>query len=267
MGKKVYIDGNFLLKSGVFYGLNFFTYADDESFKDTADVHLSSNKDGIYEVTEDGGSMFDTYFVKGGITMYGGNGSTIIFFKNEHERTYVKYNKINEQIIQLLEEAIVPQNCRNYFYQQQYISLFANLEYFLYNTFMWEVCQCYGSYQKVLPVLENYVRDKSKKLILKGEHNISQEITFVEQVKYVTYHNATLVGKIYKAAFGMDVNLNNLEDELKIRHDIVHRVGYTKEDAPIQITKEEVMALKDKIDCLVYDITLKIKEFKALCIT
>ena len=127
---------------------------------------------------------------------------------------------------------------------------------------MWEVCQCYESYQKVLPILVNCVRDKAIKLILKGEHNILQEKTFVEQVKYVTYHNATLVGKIYKAAFDMDVDLNNIEDELKIRHDIVHRAGYTKEDRPIQITKDDVMALKDKIDYLVDNITLKIEEFK-----
>lgn len=260
MKKKVYIDGEFLLKSGVFYGLNFWMYA-DESYKHDSDEIIPC-KDDIYEVTEDGGSMFIEYYVKGGITMYGENGSTIIFFKNEHDRTYDKYRKIQEQIIQLLEEAIVPQNCRNFFYQQQYISLFSNLEYFLYNTFMWEVCQCYESYQKVLPILVNCVRDKTIKLILKGEHNILQEKTFVEQVKYVTYHNATLVGKIYKAAFDMDVDLNNIEDELKIRHDIVHRAGYTKEDVPIQITKDDVMALKDKIDYLVDNITLKIEEFK-----
>ena len=84
----------------------------------------------------------------------------------------------------------------------------------------------------------------------------------MEQVKYVTYHNATLVGKIYKAAFDMDVDLSNIEDELKIRHDIVHRAGYTKEDRQIQITKDDVMALKDKIDYLVDNITLKIEEFK-----
>ena len=260
MKKKVYIDGNFLLKSGVFYGLNFWMNA-DESFKDASDEIIPC-KDDIYEVTKDGGSMFIEYYVKGGITMYGENESTIIFFKNEHERTYDKYRKIQEQIIQLLEEAIVPQNCRNFFYQQQYISLFSNLEYFLYNTFMWEVCQCYESYQKVLPILVNCVRDKTKKLILNGEHNILQEKTFVEQVKYVTYHNATLVGKIYKAAFNMDVDLNNIEDELKIRHDIVHRAGYTKEDRPIQITKEDVLALNEKINGLTDDLTQKIREHR-----
>lgn len=261
MGKKVYIDGNFLLKSGVFYGLDFCMYA-DESFKDATDEHLNSNEDGIYEVTEDGGSMFDTYFVKGGITMYGENGSTIIFFKNEHEHTYAKYKKIKEQITQLLEEAIVPQNCKNYFYQQQYISLFSNLEYFLYGTFMWETCQCYESYRKVLNSHLNFLEYKEAKPILRGEHCILQEKTFVEQIKYVIYHNATQVGKLYKAAFDIDVDLNALKDEIEIRNDIVHRAGYTKEGVPILIKRNDVMALKDKIDYLIDYITVKIEEFK-----
>ena len=89
MGKKIYIDGNFLLKSGVFFGLDFWMYVDDK-FKETADEIIDCSKDEIYEVTEDGGSMFNTYYVKGGITMYGENGSGIIFFKNEHDRTYTR---------------------------------------------------------------------------------------------------------------------------------------------------------------------------------
>ena len=81
MGKKIYIDGNFLLKSGVFYGLHFCCYA-DESFKNVANECIIPNENGIYEVAEDGGSMFNTYYVKGGITMFGGNGSSIVYFKN-----------------------------------------------------------------------------------------------------------------------------------------------------------------------------------------
>ena len=262
MGKKIFIDGNFLLKSGVFYGLDFGMYVDD-SFREAADEIINCNDDGIYEITEDAGSMFNTYYVKGGITMYGENGSTILFFKNEHERTYAKYIKIRELITQLLEEAIIPEKCKNHFYQQQYISLFANLEYFLYNTFMWETSQCYESYQKVLNAHLSFLEYKEAKSILRGEHNILQEITFVEQVKHAIYHNVTQVGKLYKAAFDIEVDLNLfLEKELQIRHDIVHRAGFTKEDLPIQITKEDVIALKTKIDYLTDDISFKIKEFK-----
>ena len=60
----------------------------------------------------------------------------------------------------------------------------------------------------------------------------------------------------------MDVDLNNIEDELKIRHDIVHRAGYTKEDRPIQITKEDVLALNEKINGLTDDLTQKIREHR-----
>ena len=50
MGKKIYIDGNFLLKSGVFFGLDFWMYVDDK-FKETADEIIDCSKDEIYEVT------------------------------------------------------------------------------------------------------------------------------------------------------------------------------------------------------------------------
>ena len=70
MKKKVYIDGNLLVKRGVFFGLNFCIYTDDDC-KDKVDETIACNKDGIYEINNDGGSMFTEYYVKGGITMYG----------------------------------------------------------------------------------------------------------------------------------------------------------------------------------------------------
>jgi hypothetical protein len=42
----------------------------------------------------------------------------------------------------------------------------------------------------------------------------------------------------------------------------VHRAGYTKKGVPILIKRDDVMALKDKIDYLVDYITVKIEEFK-----
>ena len=265
MGKKIYIDGNLLVHGCVFYGFDFCSFA-DETFKETADEIIRCNEDEIYEVTEDNGSMFNEYYVKGEITMYyedNENDTNIYSFFYEHKHTYDKYKVIQNQIMQLLNEARIPKECINYFYQQQYISLFANLEYFLYNTFMWETCQSYESYHKVLPILEKYARNKDTKVILKREHCILQEITFVEQTKYATYHNATLVGKLYKSAFNIDVDLNILNNELEIRHDIVHRAGYTKEGTPIQVTKENVMALNERIDSIIDYISLKIKEYKA----
>ena len=262
MAKKIYIDGNFLLKSGVFYCLDFCMYA-NEKFKETADEIIDCNKDSIYEVTENAGSMFNSYYVKGGATMYGLDGSGIIFFKKEHEQTYVKYKEVQTRIVKILDNSIIPEDCKNYFYQQQYISLFSNLEYFLYGTFMWETCQCYESYQRVLNAHLSFLEYKEAKPILRGEHCILQEKTFVKQIKYVIYHNATQVGKLYKAAFDIDVDLKALEDEIEIRNDIVHRAGYTKEGVPILIKHDDVMALKDKIDYLVDYITIKIEEFKA----
>ena len=259
MKKAIYIDGNLLVKKGVFHGLNFIMYSGDKNKEEYDDI-ISCNKDGIYEVTEDGGSMFTTYYVKGGITTYGGNGSTIVWFKKEHEQTFSKYKDIQRKILLLLEEAIIPEDCKNYFYQQQYISLFANLEYFLYGTFIWETCQCYESYDKVLKAHLSFLEYKEAKHILRGEHCILQEMTFVEQAKHAVYHNTNQVSKLYENAFGITIDLDSFKKERDIRHDIVHRAGYTINGFFVQITKKDVIALKDKIDKLVEDITLKIKQ-------
>ena len=125
---------------------------------------------------------------------------------------------------------------------------------------MWKTCQCYESYDKVLKAHLSFLEYKEAKDILRGEHSILQEMTFVEQVKHIVYHNSCKVKDIFKAAFNIDVDLNVLKKEIDIRHNIVHRAGYTTEDSHITITKEDVLALNDKIDKLVENITLKIKQ-------
>ena len=79
----------------------------------------------------------------------------------------------------------IQKDCKNYFYQQQYISLFANLEYFLFGTFMWETCQCYESYERVLRTIKRYVKkeDKKTRRILNGTHCIKKEIVYLKQIK------------------------------------------------------------------------------------
>ena len=263
MKNTVYIDGNFLLESGIFYTFDIHDGVGKKN-KDIFDDVILCNKDGYYEVKEDGGSMFSTYYVKGGITMYGKNGSTIVCFKKEHEQTYAKYKEIQSKILQLLEEAIIPEDCKNYFYQQQYISLFANLEYFLYGTFMWETCQCYDSYKRVIELLasSNMFRvEKADKKIFKGEHNVLQEKTFVKCVKDIVYHHEKKVKYLYKTAFGFDVNLDFIEKAKEIRNDIVHRAGYSKtNDAIITMVKRDVLRFKEEIDELVNYVTFEIQK-------
>ena len=259
MNNSVYIDGNLLVKRGIFHALNVIEYS-DENYKLLCDEIISCDKNGLYEITEDGGSMFTTYYVKGGITMYGKNESNILCFKKEHEQTNSKYKDIRSKILQLIEETVIPEDCENFFYQQQYISLFSNLEYFLYGTFMWETCQSFESYDKVLKAHLSFLEYKEAKHILRGEHCILQEKTFVEQAKLAVYHNTNQVSKLYENAFGITIDLDSFEKERDIRNDIVHRAGYAKSGFLVLISKEEILALNDRIDKLVEEIILKIKQ-------
>ena len=263
MIKKVFIDGNLLVKSGCFYGLNYTMFA-PQIYKEEADEIIPCNKKEIYEVAEDGGSMFTEYYVRGGITMYGENGSGVYMFSTEHSNTYAKFKEIQKKIIQLLDNTVVPVELQSFFYQQQYISLMANFEYFLYNTFMWETCQCYDSYKRVIELFasSNMFRvEKADKKIFKGEHNVLQEKTFVKCVKDIVYHHEKKVKYLYKTAFGLDVNLDFMEEAKEIRNDIVHRAGYSKtNDALITMVKRDVLRFKEEIDELVNYITLEIQK-------
>ena len=104
--------------------------------------------------------------------------------------------------------------------------------------------------------------NKAIKSIFKGEHNILQEKTFLSQTNYIIYHNKEQIKTIFYTAFDINVDLSCLDYEIDIRQDIVHRVGYNKKGDNVQITKDDILALNDKIDKLVEDITLKIKQRK-----
>lgn len=264
MDRLVYIDGNLLVSDGILYGLSFCAYA-DEKYKTIANKIIPCNEKGYYEVTNDNGSIFTQYYVKEGITIYGLDGNNIISFSKDHERTYDKYKKIQNDIINLLEKAIIPKECENYFYLQQYTSIFANLEYFLYGTLMWEICKHYDSYQRILNAHFSFLEyDKETKHILRGEHCLLQEKTFIEQIQHIVYHNTTQVRKIFNVAFNFDVDLNIIKNELDIRHHIVHRAGYTKDDHFIVITKNQVLNLIKKIDDIVESVTININEFNRI---
>ena len=82
------------------------------------------------------------------------------------------------------------------------------------------------------------------------------------QTNYIIYHNKEQINTIFYTAFDINVDLSCLDYEIDIRQDIVHRVGYNKKGDNVQITKDDILALNDKIDKLVEDITLKINQRK-----
>lgn len=163
-----------------------------------------------------------------------------------------------------MDEIEIPEGLKNIFYQQQFVSVFGALEYFLFDTFMGQVCNNYDSYNKVL---SKHFRclEYGKEItdILRGEHYIKQEKVFIEQTKEIVYHNKTSVSKLFLTAFDISVDLGILEDHINTRNDIVHRFGHTKKGGEVHVTKEKVLSIIAKIDIIVNDVLKNINEFVA----
>lgn len=258
MEDKVYINGNVLVEHGMFYTRDCAILAGEE-YKIGAKVISPSN--GVLRITEDYGSIFTRYYIKGGCTCLGINDGNSYTFSTEHKITHNIYKNNIRVIERLLDEVEVPENLRNIYYQQQYVSVFGAMEYYLFETFMGQVCNNYDIYVKVLSAhLKCLEYDDIIKKILRSEHNINQEKVFIEQTKNVIYHNNKQVASLYSVAFDISVDLSVLDNYIKTRNDIVHRFGHTKKGNEIRVAKDEVLLLIAKVDILVQKITKEIKE-------
>lgn len=257
MKNKIFIDGGVLIKNGTFFAGNYIVmYASEDEKKDAEVIEVPS---GILEVEGDYGSIFNNYYIRGGLTFYSGEDIEFIF--EDQERTFSIYKDCINKVERLIDESSIPDSLINLFYQQQFSSAFGALELFLYNTFMRQVCNDYNIYNKVIDAhLRCFERCNEDKKIAKGENCLEKEKWFIEKTQNIVYHNVKQVKDIFHHAFNINVDLDVLEDDINMRNDIAHRMGYTVKGKPVVITDSDVLALIGKTDKIVENLTLEIKK-------
>lgn len=259
MTEVVYIDGTVVVENGVFYSKNLVVLAGDE-YKQGAKVITPLNS--LLTITADYGSIFTNYYLRGGVACRGLDDGNALSFSIEHESTCNSYKDNIRLLANFMDEMEIPEAFKNIYYQQQYVSAFGALEYFLFYTFMGRVCSDYDIYTKVLSSrLSCLEYGREIRNILRGEHNIKQERVFIEQTKEVVYHNTKQVSDLFSTAFGISVDLGVLESNIITRNDIVHRFGHTKKGYEILVIKDDVLSLIDKINIIVEKIMRDLDAF------
>ena len=89
MGKKIYIDGSVVATTGNLYTRDIYCLCDN--MPDNSVYYKPEN--GVWNVTENTGSIFDTYYVSGGVTALGMEKGDIYAFKSIYEFTVQDYRK------------------------------------------------------------------------------------------------------------------------------------------------------------------------------
>lgn len=256
MGKVYYIEGGVFSTTGNLYTRDI--SAGDDYCPDGAIVITPPN--GILEITNNTGSIFDTYHVKSFVTASGIDVGNIYAFKNIYQFTIDSYYKNRDILNKLLLSPPEDAQLRHVFYQQQYAHVFSLLERFLSDTFVRRTCDNEESYHRVLDsnilVSKNIVQGKTNRAIITGKDCLDKELLYIDSIEnFIVYHKLDLVSDLFSIAFNIVVNFNPLKSHLDVRHDIIHRFGQSTKGVERIITEADVSSLIEAVDGYVKTIT------------
>ena len=248
MGKLIYIDGGLVATTGDLYARNIVARC---SCQPDNSEKITVNGD-YYEIKEDTGSVFDTYYVRDFVTAGGSLGvskGAICAFADIYEFTVRDYDK-GLKLLKSMLNCIPEGEQMNLYLQQQYASVFSLLEHFLSCSFIRQTCDREESYHRVLSMglLQQRFGNKS---ILNGPDCLEKELLFIELANKIVYHRPGDVYVLFEAAFGIRVDLSPLKRQLIIRNDIMHRFGHTKRRHGVILSAATVWELIEVVDQIV----------------
>ena len=249
MGKSIYVEGALLATKGDFYSHNVIAGGTSHP----ADAELMTPPNGVWEITKDSGSIFNTYYVRDWVTAGGILGlskGAICAFADIYEFTVREYVE-GLRLIERMLGSIPTDSRKNLYLQQQFASVFSLMEKFLSFTFVRQTCDNEDSYRRVLAsdlLQKRFTKDKA---ILNGPDGLEKELKYIELANKVVFHRQKVVRELYYEAFGIDVDLSPLEAALNIRNDIMHRFGHTEKGADIIVTMDIVRDLIQVVDGIV----------------
>lgn len=259
MGKVYVINGGVFATTGNLYTRDI--SARDERCPEGAIIITPLN--GELEITQNTGSIFDTYYVKSFVTASGIDMGNIFAFKNIYQFTIDSYNNSRGLLTKLLLSPPEDAQLRQIFYQQQYAHVFSLLERFLSDTFVRQTCDNEDSYHRVLDsgilIAKNIVQRKPNRDLIKGDDCLEKELLYIRSIEnHIVYHKFDLISELFSIAFDISVDFCSLKRPLDVRHDIIHRFGHSVKGNVVTISENDVKSLLEMVDGFVTTISSQI---------
>ena len=249
MGKHFFVDGSIVATTGDLY-------ARDLSVGGTwhpDDAIVIVPPGGVLYITEDSGSIFDSYYVSGDVVAGGIHGLSkgdICAFADIYEFTLRDYNKDLKLLRSMLDS--IPSGSQGRLYlQQQFASVFSLMERFLSTSFVRQTCDREDSYHRVLESGLLQKRFTAEKKILNGPDCLEKELLYIDVANRIVFHRHGIVAQLFEIAFNISVDFSSLEKQLSIRNDIVHRFGYCGVETSVNISETDVQDLITIVDGIV----------------
>lgn len=258
---KVYIDGNVFVSAGIFGGKNFIVGVNRDSVQVDKVITTDEYKDNILEITENYGSPYVEYYIRGGLTVGGGDCGNAYGYTNKSyddliERTTVQLNEVKE----LLNVCLPKDSLYPLFYREQHSATMSILENFLYCMVLREII---FDKDKLINNIRTYDYKEDtlnfRKHIEKSDDELFLIIT--EKASTIVYHKFWQVVLLYKIVLKKDIqpHIDLIADEVRIRNNIVHRNGRELNGEVMPMNKSEVETFIKKVENTIQNIWELIK--------
>lgn len=222
--------------------------------------HDSINQDFSDAICENCDAEYNVILTKG---YYGGYGEiedveTILEvgenIPGEDEYFYDKqlYDVTHTDIEKMLDaSSALPEDIKPMLYKLLYANAITMMETYLGDTLKREVLKDEASMRSFV---ENYKPFKEIEIRLSDlffkRDALPQYIR--ETLSSILFHDLRKIKPIYKDVLNIDIgDVRDLYRAVLVRHDIVHRNGFDKEEKEHVITKEDVQQLQDKVQKLI----------------
>lgn len=227
------------------------------------DAIIITPPNGQLEITQNIGSIFDTYYVKSFVTASGIDIGNIFSFKDIYRFTIDSYKMNRDLLTRLLLCPPDESQLRHIFYQEQYAQVFSLLERFLSDTFVRQTCDNEDSYHRVLDsgilIAKNVIQGKANRELIKGADCLEKELLYIRTIEnYIVYHKFDLISELFSVAFKISVDFSQLKGPLDVRHNIIHRFGCSVKGSEVRISEKDVLALLELVDNYVTSISSQI---------
>ncbi len=153
--------------------------------------------------------------------------------------------------INKLADLNVENELKNSFFKMLFVAIVTAMETYLKDTF---IIKLFNSNIYINNFLMKNKEINEQKYSLKS---INEDFDFInnkikEYLSGKMWHNLKKVDGLYRNAFNIKFCLNKeLLEAIEKRHDIVHRNGTTKDDIEFEVSKEEVLSLKNDVSSFI----------------
>ena len=136
---------------------------------------------------------------------------------------------------------------KNILYRQIFISIIGTIETYLSNAF---INRTFDSKDYLKNFISSHPEFKNQKFEIRDIFNKYDEIeNIARKVMLDTiYHNLPTVRNMYKDTFNIDFpNFSEIYQAVLVRHDLVHRNGFTKDGQQVLISKDIINQLINEV--------------------